>query len=319
MDNKHLGRLIDKFYAGTISDSEKKELDIWYRSFEDDEGFVQTLSDEEKVGLEAELLKRIDDEIVVPKHAETSESVWQGLVPYVTEIKVAAALSLAVLVAAIAYVFLHQGTVVHSTSYGEIKAVVLPDRSRVVLNGNSTLSYKAEWNGKTPREVTLEGEAFFSVNQTQDKQKFLVHTGGDMYVEVIGTEFTVAKRIHSTRVVLNSGKVNLNIGKKGANETVAMLPGEMVSIDKNSSGYSKTKVNPEVYSSWKVGKLTLDRTSLQELLTMIEDTYGVRLHVVEKDLLDKRISGRIPADNIDTLIQDIAAIYKVELKNYAVP
>src|SRR5690606_4343846 len=110
-----------------------------------------------------------------------------------------------------------------------------------------------------------------------------------------------------------------NIGKKGANETVAMLPGEMVSIDKNSSGYSKTKVNPEVYSSWKVGKLTLDRTSLQELLTMIEDTYGVRIHVVEKDLLDKRISGRIPADNIDTLIQDIAAIYKVELKNYAVP
>src|SRR5690606_3684575 len=89
MDNKHLGRLIDKFYAGTISESEKKELDIWYRSFEDDEGFVQTLSDEEKVGLEAELLKRIDDEIVVPKHAETSESVWQGLVPYVTEIKVA--------------------------------------------------------------------------------------------------------------------------------------------------------------------------------------------------------------------------------------
>jgi transmembrane sensor len=62
--------------------------------------------------------------------------------------------------------------------------------------------------------------------------------------------------------------------------------------------------------------LLLDRTSLQELLTMIEDTYGLRLQVSDNELLDLEMSGRVPAENLDTLIQDISAIYRVNFKNY---
>jgi transmembrane sensor len=208
---------------------------------------------------------------------------------------------------------------VHATGYGQTAHIVLPDQSSVFLNGNSTLSYKKRWSNNGIREVFLDGEAFFDVSHSQNQQKFLVHTADGFYVEVLGTEFAVSKRTQKTRVVLNSGKIGLIIKDQHRNEKISMNPGELVEFGDNPLQYTKKNVNPEVYSSWKDRKLILERTSLQELLTMIEDVYGLKLGVDDENLLEQRISGKIPAQNLDTLIQDISAIYKVKFQNYKYP
>lgn len=50
-------------------------------------------------------------------------------------------------------------TITHKTSFGEILNLKLPDGTDVALNSNSTLSYSKD----NPRNVTLNGEAFFKV------------------------------------------------------------------------------------------------------------------------------------------------------------
>jgi ferric-dicitrate binding protein FerR (iron transport regulator) len=112
------------------------------------------------------------------------------------------------------------------TSFGKQKEIVLPDQSVVILNGNSSVRYAAAWNTEKAREVWLEGEAYFSVQHTQNHQKFIVHTHDGFQVEVLGTKFSVNNRKKATSVVLQEGKVKVS----DASSTYIMQPGEMVSI-----------------------------------------------------------------------------------------
>ena len=65
MEKQFLKNLLDKFQAGTISEREKEQLDLWYQSFEEDESHTQTLSEGEKAAMEASLLRKINAKIDV--------------------------------------------------------------------------------------------------------------------------------------------------------------------------------------------------------------------------------------------------------------
>src|SRR5690606_4200493 len=119
----------------------------------------------------------------------------------------------------------------------------------IILNGNSRISYKKRWGMNGVREVILNGEAYFAVSHTVNQQKFIVHTSDGVHVEVLGTEFTVSNRPHKTRVVLNSGTIQLNIKDQQIEEKFTMLPGDLVEFEDSPLNYEKRKVNPEVYSS----------------------------------------------------------------------
>src|SRR5690606_18122735 len=97
----------------------------------------------------------------------------------------------------------------YTTAFGEVKTILLPDSSEIILNANSTLSYATHWNKSKAREVFLSGEAFFKVQEkpvASGYAKFVVHTG-NLDIEVLGTQFNVHHRRNKTQVVLNSGKV----------------------------------------------------------------------------------------------------------------
>ena len=95
----------------------------------------------------------------------------------------------------------------YATNFGQTLKVNLPDGSLVVLNANSKLSYPKNWESQSDRTVYLEGEAFFDVTEKplSSQAKFIVKTEA-LNVEVLGTQFNVAKRECQTEVTLNRGK-----------------------------------------------------------------------------------------------------------------
>ena len=105
-----------------------------------------------------------------------------------------------------------ESSLVFATNYGEMKTLTLPDDSKVILNGNSSIRFKSNWDKNEPREIWLEGEAYFNVthvnkdtSQIQPFERFLVYTN-DLTVEVLGTSFNIRKRRGKTEVVLEVGK-----------------------------------------------------------------------------------------------------------------
>ncbi|HYH56228.1 MAG TPA: FecR domain-containing protein, partial [Anseongella sp.] len=212
--------------------------------------------------------------------------------------------------------FIHKPLVVHSTGYGEIATVWLPDSSKVILNGNSSISYSAGWNERSSREVLVKGEAFFRVRHTSDDRKFTVKTSRDFDVEVLGTEFSVYDREQASRVVLNSGKVQLNFTSAGEWGSVNMLPGELVEL-RGTGNYRKRKVNPSLYSSWIDKKILLENTSFREIKLLLEETYGLPVAVHDTSLYNERFSGTVPSENVQVLMKALAISFglAIEIEN----
>jgi ferric-dicitrate binding protein FerR (iron transport regulator) len=232
--------------------------------------------------------------------------------------KIAASLAGIILLATAYFLLNHwAGTTTYATAYGETRKIELPDGSVVMLNSNSTLSFDKDFSEGAIREVRLDGEAFFSVIHTVNHQRFIVHTDDFLQVEVLGTEFNVTKRKNKTRVVLETGKIKLNIqsatNKEATTQSLLMNPGDLVEFDEASDKYIKKEVNPQIYSSWKSNKLILDHTSLQEIVQLLENTYGFQVKVTTNDLLKQKVSGSIPLGNKDTLLQYIAQTFEVRI------
>lgn len=217
-----------------------------------------------------------------------------------------------ILICTLAWFRLKQPETVHiAAAYGQTRHIILPDSSEVVLNGNSSLRYPASWDGR-PREVWLEGEAFFDVKHLRTHSAFTVHLSADKNIQVLGTQFNVIDRQTRSCIVLRSGSIRLSLA--GTKKQVYMTPGDMVRISENGSEITgKEVVNPENYSSWTRGRWRLDGTSLQEMLQKIEENYGVTVLVENRELLTRRASGSIPlgSTNAETVIGDIANLFEL--------
>lgn len=190
------------------------------------------------------------------------------------------------------------------TEVGELKKVTLPDSTKVVLNGNSQLTYDYS-QSENIRKVNLRGEAHFDV-QTQmmgdEKQKFIVHTPF-LDVEVLGTVFTVTSDSIWTTVVLEEGSVQLNVrNQQNKIQQILMQPGQKVIYNSQSGQIKQVEVDALAYNMWTDGKLSLVDRSTEELLRWFQSNYNIEITLPE-DYLDKKLTGSISLDNVETSIK----------------
>lgn len=199
-----------------------------------------------------------------------------------------------------------------TTAYGENETVTLPDNSIVMLNANSKIEYARRWSDERTREVWLTGEAFFKVRKSPGKgnAKFVVHTT-QLSVEVLGTEFNVTDRRGKTVVILNSGKVKLK-SEKSSDREIIMKPGELAELSADNK-FIKHAVNASLYSAWKDGKFVFNKTSLNEIAQIIEDTYGYTVQLDVHGIGDETFSGIMPNKNLDNLLKVLSESYDVTI------
>jgi ferric-dicitrate binding protein FerR (iron transport regulator) len=207
------------------------------------------------------------------------------------------------------------GHIEYVTAFGETRALVLPDGSQVMLNGNTRLSYSEKWAAQQTREVWLSGEAYFSVKKSTDKarSRFIVHTK-KLDVEVLGTQFNVSGRKNATQVVLNEGEVKINPGDGAKVPPLIMKPGELLEYSGTQQPIIRKVVNPQMYSSWKFKKMVFEETTLKEIAERIEATYGYRVLFADTALAGRRLTGTIPSDNMDVLLLTLSKLFNLDIR-----
>jgi transmembrane sensor len=203
----------------------------------------------------------------------------------------------------------------YTTAYGQTRRVQLPDGSSVTLNGHSSLRYPAAWAPGKPREVWLDGEAYFAVQHQADNQRFLVHTQAGFNVEVLGTKFTVSRRRNMGRVVLLSGKVRVSFNDRQQPD-VLLKPGELVETRETQpaepvvTAYRAVHTAP--YASWKDAELVLDETTIAELAARLQDTYGLQVVVATPELNQRKVTGTVPVHDLDVLLQSLEEAFHLQ-------
>jgi ferric-dicitrate binding protein FerR (iron transport regulator) len=205
-----------------------------------------------------------------------------------------------------------------STAYGQTRRIVLPDQSIVVLNGNSSLKWPANWNNANGRNVWLEGEGYFEIakNNQPNMARFVVHTSS-VQVTVLGTKFNVNAYSGQAVVALKEGTVALQYtsGKKA--ETLTMAPGQVVSIqptkDDEKPLILTDTVASEMVAEWTSNTYHFAETPLQEIATRILQQHGYTMQFENEELARRSMNGHLHASSLDELLYAIEVTLNVKI------
>jgi transmembrane sensor len=201
---------------------------------------------------------------------------------------------------------------IRQTAFGKVSTFRLPDGSTVTLNGNSRLRYAPRWATQQTREVWLDGEGFFRVTHQRNHERFVVHLPNKLNIEVLGTQFNVMARNDRAKVVLNTGKIRLDVGEQ-AKQRLVMRPGDLFYADVKAKVYYRKHVDAAAQAAWQSGRLTFDGTTLQEVAQMLEDTYGVKVTITDPSLQRQTISGTIPNQSMQTILDGLATVFDLHI------
>jgi transmembrane sensor len=203
------------------------------------------------------------------------------------------------------------------TAYGQKRAITLPDGSQIVLNANSQVRYIPRPEKNAPREVWINGEAWFHVvhlnksgTPVQPGERFIVHLP-NMNVEVLGTTFTINTRRNQEQVVLQTGSVKVNVQSNPS--PIFLKPGELVNYNKDSKVFSKATTNPADCSLWKENRLKFDNTPLREVIQLIEDDYGYKVEITDSTILDRTLGGTLSSENEQILFKAMENMLDVKI------
>ena len=197
-------------------------------------------------------------------------------------------------------VFMHK-----FTAYGERSMIILPDSSKVWLNGGSSLIYPSRFVS-AERNVCLTGEAYFEVKK--DKSRPFTVDVNQMKLRVLGTTFNVFSYPDNPQIVatLETGKVQITVANK--KKPYILEPNEQLVLDSKTGDVELHNVNAPDFSVWRVPSLYFEETKLIYAFQQIERTYNVKIHVQNSHYNNQTIRAHF---NSDETIEGIMAVIKM--------
>lgn len=208
-----------------------------------------------------------------------------------------------------------------TTGYGEVKAITLPDQSIVMLNGNSMLTYYANWSSTEMREVWIRGEAYFDVkhinHDTTDirsGERFVVH-GNDVDIEVLGTSFNVKSRRNKTNIALLTGKIEVTYRDASMPSAgLVMLPGDYVEYAGQELMTKRKLPRPHKAATWTVREITFTDPSVNDIVETLQDNYGYAVNLEDKQLLELKIEGEISVMSVPELLAVVSSTLGIRIE-----
>jgi transmembrane sensor len=194
-----------------------------------------------------------------------------------------------------------------STGFAKTSTDILSDGSVLTLNANSTARFSKAWKEGCERELWLQGEGFFKVAKTKQKDRFVVHT--DKFdVIVTGTEFNVVNRPGNNSVYLAEGSVTVR-DKSGTE--LKMLPGDYISIIDGQ--LTPIAMSSSQVLAWKENKISFSNTPLTDVIRQIADHYGVSIQLSNPAIGKKTLTGIMPNNDLDDLLKAIQLAINVRI------
>lgn len=190
--------------------------------------------------------------------------------------------------------------------YGNKFELTLSDGSHIFLNAGSRLRYPVRFISRGPRDVFLDGEAYFTV-ASDDERPFTVHTTY-MDTQVYGTQFNVSsyKNDYNTFTVLVEGSVSvLRNGENGESASTSLEPGQRAVYEGGSIDVEEADVDK--YTAWIEGKLLFTDDRFDLILKKLERHFDVEIDNRFVELNDRRFTGTFHNETLEQILAVFSA------------
>lgn len=246
----------------------------------------------------AKVQKRLPDQYSEKQDYIFTERTWLN-----TRYLVAA---MALIVLSLYFIFVPKTI---SVPYGEIAIVDLPDGSTAELNSGTSINYTRLF-GWTHRNMTVNGEVFFSVNRSDTP--FIVEANGTV-TEVIGTQFNIrswkSDPLSETKVSVSEGVVEFYPGKTSDNR-IELLAGTQSRWNlEMQAPADPVRISQTDIAGWRTNRLVFQNQPLAIILDELERRFNtvivLQIPGAEKELLTAYYSD---PGSITSVLDDISTV-----------
>ena len=191
-----------------------------------------------------------------------------------------------------------------STPLGVKSDVVLPDGSRVRLNGGTRIVYPALFGDE--RRVEVDGEAYFEVEH--DARRPFVVVTGQVVSTVLGTTFNVHAYSEDENYQITLATGSLLVDGDPESRSVRLRPGEQGFFERTSGLLSLRRVNVEQVLSWQEDRLYFRAEPLASIARSLERQFNVSIAIPDERLRRICFTGEfVEGENIPEIMRIISA------------
>lgn len=187
---------------------------------------------------------------------------------------------------------------------------LLPDGTSITLKDGSVLELAADFSQGSSRNVRLQGHAFFDVASDPDRP-FRIQAGR-MDITVLGTRFYVLHRKGEGRISVTEGRVKTE-------DRISGRSWEMT-VNQQLEWASARQTEPELTAvgendfAWHTGYLRFRDQPLGEVLDVLEDQFGVAIHLTRKELAYCRYTGQFRQEQLPEILRTLSGTFGMTLK-----
>ena len=198
--------------------------------------------------------------------------------------------------------------------FGKRFEIELSDGTVVQINAGTKLKYPVTFSDPKSRDVFLEGEAFFKVQENSD-HPFIVHTK-KMNVRVLGTKFNVSsyENDDTTSAVLLEGSVKVIKPNEKDNLDAGTIisPKQQAAIQNGE--FSIQEVDVQKYIAWTQGILYFDNDRFSDIMKELERHYNIKILNNYQELNSVRYTGTFQYKTISQVLEVFKRNTKFEYK-----
>lgn len=311
MNVAQLKRIINRYLAGNAPGKEAALIDEWYKKAWDEarEAPVTLRSEEHR----QQVLERLRQEMQEPLE------VTGRVIRFRSARNIAAACIVLLGGASLGYRYQFELLDIVDPIPMEkvvarpfqVKQVLLPDSSVVVLNAGSELSYPKKFRG-SKRQVHLNGEAFFQV--TRNPSAAFTIKAPHLQVQVLGTSFVMTDSSHipAAKVSVKTGRVSVTADNKGFPATQLTANQELLYDE--AGGVVNINRHQEVDIEWTNKQLVFNNAALAEVFREIEHKFQVKIIVNDPAINNMKFTGAFDAgDPLSGMLKVISLSYRLTI------
>lgn len=180
-----------------------------------------------------------------------------------------------------------------------VYTLTLSDGSRVTLNSESKLTYPTQFS-KGNRKVSLEGEGYFEIQKTPNKDRFIVVTD-QQEIEVYGTKFNVKSFGDEGKTFTTLAEGSVQVTSTQHKKILPLKPQQQIYTDDKASLSVKT-VDLDQVLGWTNGQFVFDGVDNDDTFNEIARWYDIDIRYLKNTRNDQYI-GIIPRNlALDKLI-----------------
>lgn len=195
-------------------------------------------------------------------------------------------------------------------SKNELKTVILPDSSIIILDKNSQIKFKRKFKNS---QIRIQGKAHI---QVADKSVgALVIDQSLVKIRLNGQEFYFNDDDKIIDIVSIKGSARIDIKNTSGQSLFTLEEGDELRFNTDNKLIQMLPIRNKNYLEWKTKKVTFKNNTIAEVIAELENLFNISIKVNHPDINNCLVNGTFPSEELDILLQSIANSVNIQLNH----